>query len=359
MTHARVGRLVLRTPLFSVHEAAGATFVPFAGYDMPVHYGSIKDEHMAVRSAAGLFDVSHMSNLWISGDGAAEAIGKVTTRPAATLPEGKGHYTCLMREDGTILDDTFVFRVDEDRFLMIPNAGMNQAAAEHIAAHAPADTVIADETAEWAILALQGPKARGILAKASDDEAPKFHRITPMTIADVDCLVSGTGYTGEKGVEIYAPADGAKAVWDHLMVCGAEEGIRPIGLGARDTLRLEKGYCLAGNEFKGGRSPLEANIGFCIAWDHDFLGKDALLRQKDEGHDLLLGLVQAKGIPRPDYEVHKGGQTIGTVTSGTQSPSLGQGIALAYLRGASVGEDVEVMVRGRAMAASVVQPPFA
>ncbi len=358
MTDAPVDGFVLRTPLYDVHAAAGATFVPFAGYEMPVHYGSIKDEHMAVREGVGLFDVSHMSNLWIGGAGAAQAIGNVTTRPAAALPEGKGHYTCLMRDDGTILDDTFVFRVDAERFLMIPNAGMNQTAAQHIATHAPEDTVIADETAEWAIMALQGPKARGVLARASDDEPPKFHRIVGMTIAGVDCLVSGTGYTGEKGVEIYAPADGAVAVWEHLMQVGAEDGIRPIGLGARDTLRLEKGYCLAGNEFAGGRTPLEANIGFCVDWDHDFLGRKALAAQREAGHDVLLGLVQEKGIPRAEYPVLRGEEQVGVVTSGTQSPSLGKGIALAYLRGVQAGDEVAVSVRGRAMAAKVAQPPF-
>ncbi len=325
---------------------------------MPVHYGSIKDEHAAVRQNAGLFDVSHMSNLWVDGPGAASAIGAVTTRPASALPIGKGHYTCLMNEDGTILDDTFVFRLEEERFLVIPNAGMNTAAQAHIAAHARDETIVSDETAEWAILALQGPKARGILAKASDDEAPKFHRIVPMHIAGALCLVSGTGYTGEKGVEIYVPSDDASAVWTHLMKIGAEEGLRPIGLGARDTLRLEKGYCLAGNEFEGGRTPLEANIAFCIDWDHEFLGKEALAAQKDEEHPLLWGLLQEKGIPRHGYKVKRGDEEIGDITSGTQSPTLGKGIALAYLHGANAGDTVEVDVRGRSQPATVVSPPF-
>ncbi len=350
--------MALRTPLSEAHETAGATFVPFAGYDMPVHYGSIKEEHAAVREHAGLFDVSHMSNLWVEGPGAAAAIGAVTTRPAAALPVGKGHYTCLMNEDGTILDDTFVFRVEDERFLVIPNAGMNQAAQAHIAAHAADETLVADETAEWGILALQGPKARDILAAASSDAAPKFHRIAPMDIDGVHCLVSGTGYTGEKGVEIYVPAAEAAQVWHHLMARGAALGLRPIGLGARDTLRLEKGYCLAGNEFAGGRSPLEANIAFCIDWDHEFLGKAALVAQKETDYARLWGLVQEKGIPRHGYRVLRDGQDIGEVTSGTQSPTLGQGIALAYLTGVDAGQEVHVDVRGRPQAAKVVTPPF-
>ncbi len=350
--------MALRTPLYATHEAAGATFVPFAGYDMPVHYGSIKDEHAAVRQGAGLFDVSHMSNLWVEGPGAAAAIGAVTTRPAAALPLGKGHYTCIMNEDGTILDDTFVFRLEEERFLVIPNAGMNRIAQEHIAAHAQDETVVSDETSDWAILALQGPKARGILARASTDEAPKFHRIAVMEIARAGCLVSGTGYTGEKGVEIYVPAVQAVQVWEHLMHIGAEDGLRPIGLGARDTLRLEKGYCLAGNEFAGGRSPLEANLAFCIDWDHEFLGRAALAEQKETDHALLWGLVQEKGIPRHGYRVLQGDDDIGEITSGTQSPTLGQGIALAYLNGVDAGDLVDVDIRGRRQPAKVVSPPF-
>ncbi len=354
-TGDHAGRAVaLRTPLYDTHAAAGASFVEFAGFDMPVHYGSIKDEHAHVRTHAGLFDVSHMSNVFVTGPHAAATIGAVTPKDPAGLEIGKGHYSVLLRDDGTILDDTFVFRLEEERFLVIPNAGMNEAARAHLASHGDAD--VHDESRDWAILALQGPEARGILQEASTDTPPKFHRIVEMDLG-APCLVSGTGYTGEKGVEIYVRAEHAKTVWDRLVEVGGER-LRPIGLGARDTLRLEKGYCLAGNEFAGGRTPLEAGIEFCIDWQHDFLGKAALEAQRAAGHARLWGLTQEKGIPRHGYRVLKGDAPIGEVTSGTQSPTLGHGIALAYLEGVAAGDIVDVEVRNRVQPATVVKPPF-
>lgn len=345
--------------MYDRHAALGATFTEFAGYDMPVVYGSINEEHRTVREAVGLFDVSHMSNLWIEGPGAAATINKVTTRPIDDLPVGKGQYGVVLQDDGGILDDVFTFRVESERFLMVPNAGRNVAVAEHLSTHAAPDTVLADETADWSILALQGPKARGVLAEVAAGDAPKFHHVADMNIAGAGCLVTGTGYTGEKGVEIFVRNDDAPAVWDALMAGGEGQGIRAIGLGARDTLRLEKGYALAGNEFDGGRTPLEAGLGWLINWDHDFLGKDALLAQKEAGHDQLVGLVQAKGVPRHGYPVCADGSPIGVVTSGTKSPTTGQGIALAYVRGAGPGDAVTVEVRGRHQEAELVKPPFA
>ena len=348
----------LRTPLYDAHAKLGASFVEFAGYDMPVHYGSIKDEHMAVRNAAGLFDVSHMSNLWVTGKKAAVAIAKVTPSDPAKVPVGKGKYTVVLRDDGTIVDDTFYFKLAEDRFYMVPNAGRNAVVAEHLATHTPG-VKVEDVTKEHGILALQGPKARDILAAATPDPAPKFHHLVDMTVAGVKCMVSGTGYTGEKGVELYVPSAGVAAVWDHLLATGKPQGLKPIGLGARDTLRLEKGYCLAGNEFEGGRTPIEAGLEWTMDWGGDFLGKAALQRQKNEGsHRRLVGLLQDKGIPRHGYPIHKSGQTIGKVTSGTLSPTLDQGIALGYVQGAEVGDDVNIEVRGKAMSAKIVKTPF-
>jgi aminomethyltransferase len=349
----------LRTPLHDAHAALGATFVGFAGYDMPVHYGSIKDEHFAVRQGVGLFDVSHMSNLWVTGPQAAAALAKVTPSDPAKHPVGKGKYTVVLREDGTILDDTFWFKLAEEKFYVIPNAGRNAAVAEHIAKHTPGAKV-QDVTQEWAILALQGPKARDVLAAASPSPAPKFHHLVNMELAGIFCMVSGTGYTGEKGVELYVPAHGARRVWDHLLKAGAPMGIRPIGLGARDTLRLEKGYCLAGNEFEGGRTPIEASLEWAMDWSGDFLGKERLLKQKDDPTtDRLVGLVQDKGIPRHGYAIERQGTDAGKVTSGTLSPTLGKGIALGYVRGgADPGEDFEVVVREKPMPATVAKLPF-
>lgn len=320
---------------------------------MPVVYGSIKEEHAAVREKAGLFDVSHMSNLFIQGPGAAETIAACTTKPA-DLPEGQGRYTVLLNDDGTILDDLFYFHVGTDKFLVVPNAGMNEAAAARLQAFAGPEVTVRDESAEWAILALQGPEARGILAAVSSDEAPKFHRINEMHIAGVKCLVSGTGYTGEKGVEIYCAATDAPTVWAAIM----EHDVSPIGLGARDTLRLEKGYCLAGNEFAGGRTPLEAGLAWIIDWNHEFPGKSNLLAQKETQYPRLVALAQKKGVPRHGYPILQGDQDIGVITSGTQSPTLGHGIALGYATGVSEGDEVDIQVRNRTQKATVVKLPF-
>lgn len=346
----------LRTPLYDTHAASGATFVEFAGYDMPVHYGSIKEEHFAVRQGVGLFDVSHMSNLWVEGPGAAAALARTTPTDPLAVPLGKGKYTVFLRADGTILDDAFYFRVADDRFFVIPNAGRNTEVAEHLKANGEA--TVRDETPDWFILALQGPKARDVLSMASPEAAPKFHFIAPMKVGGVACLVSGTGYTGEKGVELYGPAAQAPKVWNALMTAGAGYGIRPIGLGARDTLRLEKGYCLAGHEFEGGRTPVEAGLEWTMDWKGDFLGKAALEKQKAGPHDRLVGLTLERGIPRQGYRVLEKGAAIGMVTSGTQSPTLGKGIALAFVRGVDVGTPVDVEVRDRPMAATVAKLPF-
>jgi aminomethyltransferase len=357
---AGIARLMpLRTPLYDAHAALGAMFVEFAGYDMPVHYGSIKTEHQTVRSAVGLFDVSHMSNLWVTGSKAAAAIAKVTPSDPTKLPVGKGKYTVLLQEDGTILDDTFYFKLAEDRFYMIPNAGRNVAAMEHIQQAMPG-VFVEDATTQTGILALQGPKARDVLAAASTSTPPKFHHLVDMSIAGVECMVSGSGYTGEKGVELYVPAAGVVKVWNHLLKVGAPHGIKPIGLGARDTLRLEKGYCLAGNEFEGGRTPLEAGLGWVMDWSGDFLGKQRLEVQRQRGeHERLVGLVQESGVPRHGYPIHKSGQTIGKITSGTLSPTLNKGIALGYIRGpAEPGDEVHIEVRGRAMQATITKTPF-
>lgn len=348
--------MALKTPLYDAHRQAGATFVEFAGYDMPVHFGSIKEEHHAVRQGAGLFDVSHMSNLWVRGPKASEALSRSCPLDAAALPEGKGKYTVVLESDGTIVDDTFVFRTGPEEFFVIPNAGRNHVVAEHIRHHVPGVSV-EDVSPDWAIYALQGPRAKEILSQASNDTPPKFHHIAWMHFGDVKALVSGTGYTGEKGVEIYVPAAHALKVWNHLMQAGQPAGLRPIGLGARDTLRLEKGYCLAGNEFAGGRTPLEAGLSWVLDWNVDFLGRDALRAQQEAGPTRhLVGLVLEKGIPRHGYPVHAEGQEVGQVTSGTLSPTLGKGIALAYVTG--MPAEVDVMIRGQSAPARVVKPPF-
>lgn len=350
--------VALKTALYDTHAHLGATFVEFAGYDMPVHYGSIKEEHFAVRQSVGLFDVSHMSNLWVTGPDAAASLAKVTPSDPAGGAQGKGKYTVILNDDGTILDDAFWFKMEPARFFVIPNAGRNVAAAEQIRRHGKAK--VEDVTTEWSILALQGPKARDVLAAASASMPPKFHHIAGMDVGGAGVLVSGTGYTGEKGVELYVPVKDSKRVWDHLMSVGKAHGIRAIGLGARDTLRLEKGYCLAGNEFAGGRTPIEAGLEWTMDWKSDFVGKDRLLAQKQSGdYAKLVGLRQEKGIPRHGYPIQRGdGATIGKVTSGTLSPTLNVGIALGYVKGAGLGDEINVEVRGKPHSATIVKTPF-
>lgn len=356
----------MRGPLHDLHERLGARFVPFAGFDMPVMYSSIKEEHARVRDAVGLFDVSHMSNLLIQGDGAEALLQRCTPSLPEKLKQGRGVYTCITADDGTILDDTIYTR-DGDGFRMVPNAGMNELIANHLKKHA-ADVdgavEVIDESRDTAILALQGPRAPDTLARATDEVPPTPRFATHgRQIEGVPVRVATTGYTGESGFEVFCPADSAPAVFEALLEEGAEHGILPIGLGARDTLRLEMAYALAGHEFKGGRTPLEAGLGWTVKWDHNFVGKEVLVAQKESGHyDRLVGLkITGRGIPREEYPVlDTTGAAIGTVTSGTLSPTLGYGIALAYVPAvhAAVGTSLAVEVRGKPVAAEVVKTPF-
>lgn len=356
----------MRGPLHALHEALGARFVEFSGYDMPVMYTSIKEEHARVRDAVGLFDVSHMGNLTIEGPGAQALLQRCTPSLPEKLKPGRGVYTVITADDGTILDDTIYMRASDDRFLMVPNAGQNAPIAAHLERHA-ADVdgavTITDQTADTAILALQGPNAPRTLARVTQEVPPTPRNATHHREIDgAEARITTTGYTGETGYEIFCPAKDAEKVFRTLMEEGDQDGILPIGLGARDTLRLEMGYALAGHEFKGGRTPLEAGLGWTVKWDHDFVGKDALVAQKEAGdHDRLVGLkVTGRGIPREDHPVLADGQRVGIVTSGTLSPTLGHGIALAYVppSHAAPGTRLQVEIRGKGIEAEVVKPPF-
>lgn len=350
-----------RSALHEVHVALGARMVEFAGFDMPVQYEGILQEHEAVRKAAGLFDVSHMSNLWVTGPDAVATLNRALLADVGQVPVGGTKYSAILRDDGTILDDLYVFHTPRG-YHVIPNAGMNDVVAERIRGLGRAP--VEDVTARTAILALQGPKAAAILEKAmgrSFADVKRFH-LTQAPELGQDAFISRTGYTGEDGFELTFPADNARKVWERLMEAGREHGLKPCGLGARDTLRLEKGYCLAGHEFASGRTPLEASLSWLIHWDHDFAGKDALLAQKASGPKAkLVGLkVTGKGIPRQDCVVTKNGEKVGVVTSGTMSPVLREGIALAYVdvACAGVGNDLEILIRDKPVAAKVVKLPF-
>ena len=350
-----------RTPLHAQHVALGGRMVEFAGYDMPVQYTSILEEHEAVRKAAGLFDVSHMSNLWVTGPEAVATLSKALVADVGAIPVGGTKYTAILRDDGTVLDDLYVFHLPRG-YHVIPNAGQNEVVAARIRSQGSAP--VEDVTQQTAILALQGPKAQAVLEEAtarSYADLKRFH-LTQAPALGADAFISRTGYTGEDGFELVLPASRAPETWDLLLKVGAVHGLRPVGLGARDTLRLEKGYCLAGNEFAGGRTPLEASLGWLVHWDHEFAGKQPLARQKAEGlKQKLVGLkVTGKGIPRHGMPVAKDGKEVGMVTSGTMSPTLKEGIALAYvdISLATAGAELDIMVREKPVAARVVKLPF-
>jgi aminomethyltransferase len=333
---------------------------------MPRQYDSIRAEHHAVREAAGLFDVSHMGNLRIEGPDAGALLGRATVSRPDKLKEERGVYTVMLDERANILDDTIVYRIEGDSFYMVPNAGKNESIAAHlrgIAAGQGLDVEVTDVSRETAILALQGPRAPQVLqhAGARVDPEPRF-RLHTREIAGQVVWVATTGYTGETGYELFVDARSGTEVYERLRLAGEDLGLRPVGLGARDTLRLEMGYALAGNEFAGGRSPLEAGLGWIVKWDHEFVGKETLVAQREAAtHDRLVGLrMEGRAVPRHDYPVLVAGKRVGTVTSGTMSPSLGVGIALAYVRPehAEAERFVDVAVRGEPHPARVVRPPF-
>ena len=354
----------MQVPLHARHAQLGARFVEFAGYEMPVMYTSILDEHAAVRQKAGVFDVSHMSNLWIRGKHATALVSKtVGTNPERIKP-GRASYTVAMREDGSIIDDLIYYKFSEDEYHVIVNAGMNRIMTSWFQAHANPDTLVEDVSPEYCILAIQGPQARAIVDKAMPGpygQTKKFH-FTEFKVGKRKAFVAGTGYTGEDGVEVVAPNDEGKRIFDAVLEKGQAHGILPIGLGARDTLRLEKGFCLAGHEFAGGRTPLEAGLDWVVHEDHDFVGKEALAKQRASSeYERLVGLtVEDRQIPRQGYRILDDGAAVGLVTSGTMSPSLKRGIALGYVPASrsGVGTRLGIEVRGQAAACLVTKLPF-
>ncbi len=351
-----------RTPLHALHERLGARLVEFAGFEMPVMYSSILEEHEAVRQSVGVFDVSHMSNLWIGGPEAVASLNASFVADGSKVPVGGTKYTCALRADGTILDDLYLFHLPRG-FHVVPNAGMNEAVAAHLRSSGRAE--VTDVTAGTCIVAVQGPKSATTLETFLGrplDTVNRFH-VTQAPDLGRDAFVSRTGYTGEDGFEIFCPAAEGPRVFEGLLKAGEPHGIRPCGLGARDTLRLEKGYCLAGHEFAGGRSPIEAGLSWLVAWDHEFVGRAAIDAQRARGgHDKLVGVkLTGKGIPRQDNRVlAPDGEDVGVVSSGTMSPTLKEGIALAYVRPhhAKVGTPLAVSIRDRPVPAVVVKLPF-
>lgn len=355
-----------KTPLYEEHVALNGRMVPFAGYAMPVQYPTgIVKEHQAVRTAAGLFDVSHMGEFEVAGPQALDLIQHLLTNDASRLDVGQAQYTVLCQRDGTALDDCIVYRL-QDRYMVVVNAANLEKDRTWFEKAAKGfDVTFTDRSDEFALLALQGPRAAEILAArtSTDLEAISFYRFAEAEVAGKQALISRTGYTGEDGFELYVPTDGAVEVWRALLETGESEGLLPAGLGARDSLRLEVGYMLYGNDLDERHTPLEAGLGWVVKLGKgDFIGRDALARQKEEGlrEKLAAFRLKEKGFPRQGYEVRYDGEPAGTVTSGVLSPSTGQGIGLAYVpaEAAKPGTEIEVVIRGRGVPAEVVKPPF-
>ncbi len=355
---------MIKSPLQEIHEELGATFIDFLGFWMPLKYSSIKDEHLAVRKKVGIFDVSHMGNAWVRGKDVEEFLNRVITENPKKIKEGMGQYTVILREDGTIIDDT-VFSHLKNGYLFVPNAGNEKKVSDWFKKQVgEMEVEIRDVSREYAIIAIQGPRSRETLQKSTPFDLTElgFFACKEIEVNGVKCIASHTGYTGELGFELQIPGDTNDAidVYRSILDAGKEFGIKPIGLGARDTLRLEKCFALAGNEFEGGRTPLEAGLGWVINWDHDFIGKNALLKQKEKEYEKLTPLeCIGKGIPRHGQIVEKDGEKVGMISSGSLSPCLERGIALAYMKPGyrEIGMKLEILAR-RKIPAEVVKPPF-
>jgi aminomethyltransferase len=344
-----------RTPLYERHRAADARLVPFAGWEMPIMYEGIRQEHVAVRAHAGLFDVSHMGEIETSGPQAEEFLQRILSNDVTKIAERGAQYSVLCNEEGGVIDDLFTYRLPEGRFLTVTNAANHakdlawfQRQAEQFT-----DVTVTDAADSYAMLALQGPEARDILARHIEGEQPKRFRTTEARVAGVVCLVAGTGYTGEDGVELLIPPDGATAVWDAL----TSDGAKPVGLGARDTLRLEVCFHLYGNDLSEDRNPIEAGLGWCCKLETRFVGSDRLPAEPKQ--KLVPFAFTGPGIPRQGMRVHTE-HGDGEVTSGTLSPCLDTGIGMAYVpkEAAEAGTSIEVDVRGKRRAAEVRQRPL-
>ncbi len=360
------------TPLHDVHEELGARMMAFGGFEMPVQYSSIIDEHMAVRNDAGLFDVSHMGEVLIRGDRAFDVVQHLVTNDASNLYDGRAMYTVMCTPDGGIIDDGIVYRRSEEHYLMVLNAANTERDLAWMHDHNPMDATLQDISGETALLALQGPKALAIAQPLLDDDLDDlsfYHFWEQSDGAFLGCdeaIISRTGYTGEPGLELYVPAERAEHVWTTLLDAGEEHGLTPAGLGARDTLRLEAGLCLHGNDITEDTNPYEAGLGWLVKLDKgDFIGRSRLQDIQAQGPErTLVGFVATeRGIPRADNVLQStDGNAIGVVTSGTQSPLLDAGIGLGYVPNepqyTEAGRPLQVASRRRTFEVEVTDPPF-
>lgn len=354
------------TALTKVHETLGAKMVPFAGYNMPVQYEGLNIEHNTVREAVGVFDVSHMGEFFVKGKGSLDLLQKVTSNDVSKLTDGKIQYSCLPNGKGGIVDDLLVYRRGEEDYMLVVNASNMEKDWNWISSHNTEGVTMTDDSDDISLLAVQGPKAAEALQSLTDINLSEMTYYTFQTavFAGVeDVIISATGYTGAGGFEIYFKNKNADVIWNRIFEAGKDWGIKPIGLGARDTLRLEKGFCLYGNDIDDTTSPLEAGLGWITKFTKDFIDSDMLKKQKEEGiKRRLVGFeMLERGIPRHGYAIlDKAGNKIGNVTSGTQSPTLGKAIGLGYvnIENKAVGNEIFIEIRNKNLKAEVVKIPF-
>lgn len=363
---AAIGTL-LRTPLHSAHRSLGAKMVPFGGWEMPVEYSGLIAEHLAVRKAAGLFDVSHMGEFVVEGAGALAFLQRVTSNNVARLVDGQAQYSALPMPNGAPVDDVIVYRRAVERFLVVVNASNKGKDLAWLLARRPEGCSVEDRSDDYALLALQGPKAQAILAglTSANLETLGFYRFLEAPVASAPAMIARTGYTGEDGFELFVSPHDAEGVWNAILGAGASHGLLPAGLGARDTLRLEARMCLYGNDMDETTTLVEAGLGWIVSLDDakgDFIGRGVLEEQKKNGAGRkLVGFeVTGRGIARHGYGVSHRGELIAQVTSGSHAPFVQKNIGLCYLPSAlsGVGTEIEIDVRGRGVAAHVVPTPF-
>lgn len=356
-----------KTPLNEVHRSLGGKMVDFGGWDMPVQYpAGVIAEHMATREAAGLFDVSHMGEIWVEGPDAISFVNGLTTNDVAKLVDGQAHYSALTNEKGGVVDDLLVYRFGPERLLLVVNAGTTDKDWAWITSHRKGENVsLRNASSEYCQIAIQGPRAVEIAQRFTDTALGeiKYYHFDTGQFDGVDAILSRTGYTGEDGFEVYAAAENAEKLWNAILAAGQEFGMLPAGLAARNTLRLESAMSLYGHELSDEISPLEANLGWiCKLAKGDFIGREPMLKLKETGLSRkLVGFEMTdKGIARDEMEVYVGADKVGAVSSGSPAPFLKKNIGLAFVptEFAKVGQELTIDVRGRKLAAVVVPTPF-
>ncbi len=354
------------TALSHIHESLGAKMVPFAGYNMPVQYEGVTAEHETVRNGVGVFDVSHMGEFLLTGPNALALIQKVTSNDAATLYNGRAQYSCLPNNDGGIVDDLIVYKIKEEQYLLVVNASNIDKDWNWISSHNDLDVEMKNLSEDYSLLAIQGPKAMEAMQSLTSINLAeiKYYHFEVADFAGIEhVIISATGYTGSGGFEIYCKNSEVIQIWNKVFEAGASFGIKPIGLAARDTLRLEMGFCLYGNDINDTTSPIEAGLGWITKFNKEFTNSKNLKKQKEAGvTKKLVGFeLTERGIPRHDYEIlDANGNNIGIVTSGTMAPTVGKGIGMGYVKTefAAEGSEIFIQIRNNKVAAKVVKLPF-